>query len=189
MMHGSTTPLRHTDPSYSVSQDSRSKPSVALGNPQASPVSINQPPATKHSHSWQATIQAPLLLPKEPYYTERLKQQPCSQMGLGFPGSIVLRPSMSHLMSYGNISDPQAQLSAPPFHQQLYRHMTSLSSDNPTNCSEMLTHELSEPQQPNLILKDVCSQDLPGDEAFRPCLTAAAATKAIIPLSSGYCQS
>ncbi|DBB10973.1 TPA: hypothetical protein ACH3X3_006455 [Trebouxia sp. C0006] len=69
---------------------------------------------------------------------------------------------MSHLMSYGNTSDPQAQISAPPFHQQLYRHMTSVSSDNPTNCSEMLTHELSEPQQPNLILKDACSQDLPG---------------------------
>ena len=96
---------------------------------------------------------------------------------------------MSHLMSYGNISDPQAQISAPPFHQQLYRHMTSVSSDNPTNCSEMLTHELSEPQQPNLILKDACSQDLPGDEAFRSCSTAAAATKAIIPLSNGECQS
>ncbi len=189
MMHGSTIPIWHTDPNCSFSQHSRSKPSVALGNPQASPLSTNQPLATKHSHSWQETTQTPHLLPKEPYYPKRLKQQPSSQMGLGFPGSNIPRPSMSHLMSYGNISDPQAQISAPPFHQQLYRHMTSLSSDHSTNCSEMLTHELSEPQQPNLILKDACSQDLPGDEAFRSCSTAAAATKAIIPLSNDYCQS
>ncbi len=189
MIHGPTMPICHTDPSCSVNQHSRSKPSDALGSPQASPLSTKQPPATKHSHSWQETTQAPLLLPTEPYYTKRLKQQPSSQLGLAFPGSIIPRPSMSHLMSYGNISDPQAQISAPPFHQQLYRHMTSLSSDHPTNCSEMLTHELSKPQQPNLIVRDACSQHLPGDEAFRSCLTAAAATKTIIPLSNNYCQS
>ncbi|DBB04444.1 TPA: hypothetical protein ACH3X1_012925 [Trebouxia sp. C0004] len=43
--------------------------------------------------------------------------------------------------------------------------MTSLSSDHqhhPTNCSEMLTHALSENQQPNLSWKGACSQYLPG---------------------------
>ncbi len=43
MMHGSTIPIWHTDPNCSFSQHSRSKPSVALGNPQASPLSTNQP--------------------------------------------------------------------------------------------------------------------------------------------------
>ena len=151
-----------------ISQHSRSRPSLALGNPHASPSSINQPPATIHSHSWQETTQAPLSLPKEPYHTKRLNHQPCSQMGLGFPGSITPRPSMSHLMSYGNQSDAQAQMPAPPTHQQLYRHFTSLSSDHQhqPDCSEMLTHEVSEPQQPNLSLEDACSQDLPGDEVL-----------------------
>lgn len=130
-----------------ISQHSGSRPSLVPANMQASPLSTNQPPATKHSHSWQEATQAPLSSPKEPYNTERLKRQPCSQMGLGFPGSIIPRPSMSHLLSYGNQSDPKAQALAPPIHQQLYRHMTSLSSDHqhhPANCSEMLTHELSE---------------------------------------------
>ena len=71
--HGSTMPIWHTDPSCSVSQHSRSKPPVALGTLQASLLSTNQPPATKHPHSWQDTTQAPLSLPKEPYYTKRLK--------------------------------------------------------------------------------------------------------------------
>ena len=149
-----------------ISQHSRSRPSLALGNPQASPLNPDQPPATKHIHRWQETTQAPVSLPKEPYHTKRLKQQPCSQTGLGFPGSMAPRPSMSHHMSYGKPSDAQAQMSAPPIPQQLYRHFTSLSSNHQhqtANCSEMLTHEVSKPQQPNLSLEDACSQDLPGD--------------------------
>ena len=152
-----------------IGQHSRSRPSLALRNLQASPSRTKQPPATKHIYIWQETTQAPLALPKEPHYINRMKQQPCSQTGLGFPGSMYPRPSMSHLMSYGNQGDPQAQISAPPTHQQLSRHMTSLSSDHQhhsANCSEMLTHELSKPQQPNLYLEDACCQDLPGSDAL-----------------------